>query len=598
MTQSLINAIKETLHDPCDFAENASGLRLRGYQRQVAEAIVQSAFAQRGLSFVVLFPRQSGKNELQAQIEAYLLMMYSLTPAEMVKVSPTWKPQSLNAMRRLERVLKRNVLLRQMWKRESGYIYRVGEARIFFFSGAPEANIVGATANVLLEVDEAQDVQINKFDKDIAPMAASTNATRVFWGTAWTSQTLLARELRAARSAQEQDGIQRTFVLDCEQVAAEVPAYGLFVQEQISKLGRTHPMIRTQFFSEEIDGAEGMFPAEHLALMLGGHAPLAAPAPGQLYAFLLDVGGAEPVSIERANVLPVLAKPALRAEATPLPASEEAASKSSLAATSSYSGGRSERDSAPAGLAGRDLYPAGCSRRDATALTIVWVDTSTLGDPLIAAPTYRVVRRVLWVGTGQPELYAQVRSLTETWQPRYLVVDATGIGSGLAAFLERSAPRSTKVIPFVFSTASKSKLGWDFLGIVSTGRWKEPRQDGSPAALSLVVLPPESSAPQSGVAVYAPRDSGVMLSSTAVLTEAFFRQLQACQYQVMPGPARLLRWGVPDGSHDPASGEILHDDLVTSAALAAVLDEQDWPTGGPALLVPGHDPLAELDRGF
>ena len=91
--------------------------------------------------------------------------------------------------------MAKNLIVRTLWKKESGYIYKLNTARIYFLSGGPEANIVGATASTLLEVDEAQDVQIAKFDKDINPMAASTNATRVFWGTAWTSKTLLAREL-------------------------------------------------------------------------------------------------------------------------------------------------------------------------------------------------------------------------------------------------------------------------------------------------------------------------------------------------------------------------------------------------------------------
>ncbi len=37
-------------------------------------------------------PRQSGKNELQAQLETYLLLLYSELEGEIVKVSPTWKP--------------------------------------------------------------------------------------------------------------------------------------------------------------------------------------------------------------------------------------------------------------------------------------------------------------------------------------------------------------------------------------------------------------------------------------------------------------------------------------------------------------------------
>ncbi len=107
---------------------------------------------------------------------------------DLIKVSPTWKPQSLNAMHRLESLLKHGLITRGLWEKDSGYIYRMQRARISFLSGEPQAHIVGATASTLLEVDEAQDVLISKYDKEIAPMAASTNATRVFWGTAWTSQ--------------------------------------------------------------------------------------------------------------------------------------------------------------------------------------------------------------------------------------------------------------------------------------------------------------------------------------------------------------------------------------------------------------------------
>jgi hypothetical protein len=209
--QELVRTVRQVLAGPVVFAAAASGLELREYQIAPAQAIIRSIIEGRGDTIVVMFPRQSGKNELQAQIETYLLLLLSQMDAEMVKVSPTWKPQSLNAMRRLERVLTRNVLTRRIWQKESGYIYKIGSARIFFLSGSPEANIVGATANVLLEIDEAQDVQESKFDKDILPMAASTNATRVFWGTAWTSRTLLAREKRAAEAAQARDGVKRVF---------------------------------------------------------------------------------------------------------------------------------------------------------------------------------------------------------------------------------------------------------------------------------------------------------------------------------------------------------------------------------------------------
>ena len=95
----LDTVVSKLLHDVILFAKDGSGLKLRSYQERVAEAIVQSVTEKLGLTFVVIFPRQSGKNELQAQIEAYLLSIFSQMEAEIVKVSPTRRPQSLNAMR-------------------------------------------------------------------------------------------------------------------------------------------------------------------------------------------------------------------------------------------------------------------------------------------------------------------------------------------------------------------------------------------------------------------------------------------------------------------------------------------------------------------
>ena len=504
------STFKKIMKDPAVFARRFSGVTLRRYQVEVARRIVSSVLRADGLSFVVMFPRQSGKNELQAQIETYLLALFSQRDAEIVKVSPTWKPQSLNAMRRLERVLERNLVVRDLWQKEAGYIYRVGKARIFFLSGGPEANIVGATASTLLEVDEAQDVLIAKFDKDIAPMAASTNATRVFWGTAWTSQTLLARELRAARLAEQQDGIRRAFVLTADEVAREVPAYGDFVASQTARLGRSHPLVRTQFYSEEIDGAGGMFPPERIGLMRGAHAWREQPASGAVYALLLDIAG-EDESLQM-NLLEGLSNPA----------------------------------------------------RDATALTIVEVGLEGLADERLRAPLYRVVQRRLWTGTRHTRLFSEIKALAEQWRARYLVVDATGVGAGLASFLEKALPG--RVIPFTFQAASKSQLGWDFLTLVDSGRWQE----------------------------YSPSLNG----AGAALQTLFEEQLGYCQYEILSGPDRRMKWGVPDGQRN-ASGEFVHDDLVLSAALAAVLDRCQWSSNAPALVVPSRDPLRDIDRqGF
>jgi hypothetical protein len=512
-----VSGTKKLLREPTLFTRYASRTRLRRYQAGVCEAIVNSVLHQRGLSFVVMFPRQSGKNELQAQLETYLLALFSDTGCEIVKVSPTLKPQAQNAMRRLESTLKKNIYLSAVWHKEAGTLYQVKQARIQFLSGAPESSIVGATASLLLEVDEAQDVLPAKFDKDIAPMTASTHATRVFWGTAWTSHSLLGRELRAASAAETRDGQKRVFRLTAEAVAAEVAAYGASVQEAIERLGRNHPLVRTQYFSEEIDDLGGLFPPERIARMQCSTLTLVTqkssrPQANSRYAILLDVAGAD----------------------------EEVHSATSTTDN-----------------------PLAHPQRDATALTLVEV----LPGSSTALPVYHPRLRKQWIGVDSAILRPQIVALAREWKVRALVIDATGVGAGLSAELAQELPGL--VTPFLFNAASKSTLGWNYLGLVDGGRWQEepyPEED---------------------------------TSEQACWQREFWRQLAACQFEVLPGPDHHMKWSVPNGRRDPESGKVLHDDWVLSAALVSVLDRHEWAfSSGPALIVRGRDPLQEMEGKF
>jgi len=499
----LVETIKAIMRDVGLFAEHAGHVTLRSYQLPVAQAIVESVVSKRGLTFVVMFPRQSGKNELQGHVEAYLLMLTSQLHGEIVKASPTWQPQSLNAMRRLERVLGENLLTKDRFRKREGRIFEVGEpgqpgaSRCYFFSGEPGANVVGATAKTLLQCDEAQDVTPAKWDKDFAPMAASTNATQVFWGTAWTSRTLLARELRAARDAEKRDGIRRTFVLTADDVGTVVPAYKKFVAGQVAKLGRNHPLIRTQYYSEEIDAEGGMFPPARRALLQGQHAPQTTPQPGHLYALLIDVAGADEAATQEIG----------------------------------------------------EMTKTG---RDSTSLTVVEIDLATVADELIAKPSYRIVARKGWTNVPHRNLYGQLRAQIDHWQPLYTVIDATGVGEGLASFLVSAMPPG-RLIPFIFSSVTKSQLGWDLIALVETGRLKDHTGDDADKA-------------------------------------EFFHQLEFVTYEAREH--NTLRWSVPDGTRDPATGDLVHDDWVLSAALASVIDSQPWGQAKSAV-IDAYDPLED-----
>ncbi len=259
--------ILRLLSHPDEFSKFAIGIPLRPYQQQVADALLTSILGRLGLSFVVVFPRQSGKNETQAHVEAFLLCLLSTQEIEIVSVSPTLKPQGLTAIRRLQRCLDRNPFSSGRWKSENGYIVRLGKAFVHFLSGSAAAQTAGATASLLLSVDEAQDMRLSTYDRKFAPMVASTGATRVFWGTPWTSSTLLAREMRRALADQEKDGLRRLWVLTADDVSHEHPVYGEFVSEEIRHYGRTHPYIKTQYFSEELDSQSSMFNPSRIALI-------------------------------------------------------------------------------------------------------------------------------------------------------------------------------------------------------------------------------------------------------------------------------------------------------------------------------------------
>src|SRR3990167_5201261 len=417
--------------------------------------------------------RQAGKNELSAQLEAYLLTIFQRVGGQIVKASPTFKPQTLNSLQRLKDRLKTPWHAGRV-RHRSGYIVEVGEARAMFFSAEPRASTVGATADLLLEGDEAQDIKASKWDKDFEPMKASTNATSVLWGTAWTTNTLLYQAKQAALRQQAKDGVRRYFEYPADVVAQYVPAYAAHVADRRERLGARHPLIVTQYDLKEIDHEGGLFGADRQALMHGTHERRRAPEPGREYALLVDVGGED-----------------------------------------------EEQRGAAEGL---DRDQLANKKRDATAITIVEM---VPGDQW----TYLGRDKHLFLGVRLTSLYDRINALVSHWGARWVVVDATGIGAGLASFLEARWPE--RLIRFEFSASTKSDLGWDFLGVVETGRFKDHADDQSPE------------------------------------NRQFWYEVDKCQYEVLDGAGQRLRWGVTEPpAYDGLVGRG-DDDLLISAAFTA-----------------------------
>jgi hypothetical protein len=394
-----------------------TGTPLRPYQLEPARAIADSVASRSGLTLTVMMPRQAGKNELSAQLEAFLLSRHREQRGTLVKCAPTFRPQLHTSIHRLRRVLDRS-LVRRQWRMRDGYTLEVGVASISFYSAEPRSNVMGATASLLLECDEAQDVAPDKWEREFRPMGATANVTSVLYGTPWTEDTLLARQVGLNREAEARDGIRRHFQVDWTTVAELNPDYGRYVQAEIARLGEHHPIVRTQYLLRTMEAAGRLLDPSQLALLLGEHPPLAGPAAAEwglgVYVAGVDVAG--------------------------------------------------EDEEDPGGQLA--LFNPG---RDSTVLTIAFAEQARVSD-LVVEPRFRLVRQYAWRGTRHRELYPRVLALVrDHWRCAKVVVDATGVGGGLAAFLAAAlGPRS--VTPFVYSAARKSKLAYDFLAAVNGGR--------------------------------------------------------------------------------------------------------------------------------
>lgn len=405
--------------------------RLRPYQAEPFRAIVRSIRRGEGLTFTVMMSRQAGKNELSAQLELFVLALRCVRGGSIVKCAPTFRPQALNSIDRLTRRLD-EAGFAGFWQLDHGYQVRLGRARAYFFSADPAAQVVGHTAESLLEVDEAQDVDPEKYAKDFRPMGATANATTVLYGTPWDDSTLLAEVIARNLALEARDGLRRHFAYDWQAVASEVPAYGAFVESERARLGEDHPIFRTQYALHSIAGQTGMFSPGQRAQMAGNHPRQHGPCPDRVYVAGLDLAGADEVASGESRVTPA--------------------------------GSSLTRDAGP-------------GTRDSSVLTVAELDFAGC-DEVIRDPVIRIVDHVETVGAPYVELLGRLVDLARLWRLRRLVVDATGLGQPIAAFLRERL--GGLVDPFTFTAPSKSRLAFDLLAAVNAGRVKLYRPDGSP----------------------------------------------------------------------------------------------------------------------
>ena len=438
------------LADPRLFSALVIRVPLRRYQLAPLRAILDSVLNRHGLEFLLIFPRQSGKNEAVAQLLAYLLNLYQRIGGNIIYGAIG---DALGmGIERLEERLE-NAWNAGTWTRRVRPIRRVlGKAAVVFVSSHPMATARGQTAHHLLVIDETQDQDGAHIEAVFTPMRAANNATALYIGTVklttdylWTKKQELERET-------ERDGRRRVYLVPPEEVTAENPAYRAFLDNQVRKYGRHHPIVCSEYFLEPIDGTGGLFDVRRRALMRGIHARGLQPAPGELYIATLDAAG---------------------------------------------------EDEAATDPVARLAHPG----RDYTVAHVFRVDWP--GPGLYApGPTYKAVDVFVDHGSkhfqdlpGRPALVHRLAAWLQHWSVAHLVADDSGVGQGLVSWLG-AALGSSRVTGFTFAPAAKANLGSLFLSLVETGRFRywtgdedEPGSDGwwfwHQVAACSYELPPE-----------------------------------------------------------------------------------------------------------
>jgi hypothetical protein len=377
---------------PARRADGVSPLpALRRYQEVASKAIVESVFGDEGRTITVVMARQAGKNEVSARAELESLSYFSRAGRTGIKCAPTFDPQCLISMRRLWSLVVQSGL-GEISAREDGRSIRVGEARQVFLSAEPDAGVVGHTASLLLEVDEAQDVDIEKFDREFRPMAAPAGATTVFYGTPWDDSSLLERAVQHNLELERRDGTRRHFTADWTQVAEANPAYARYVEGERARLGEDHPLFRTQYALKTVAGGGRLFSATQRAQLQGRHARQHTPNAGETYVAGLDLGGQEFVSP---------------------------------------------------------------GQHDSTVLTVARVIPAA-SDAIVQEPRLEVVEHVRETGTAHDALFARLADLLRNvWSVSRVAVDATGLGETMARLLSGALGDAVQAVKFTADTKSR-----------------------------------------------------------------------------------------------------------------------------------------------
>jgi hypothetical protein len=390
-------------------------------QIEIIETIEKHIALKSAKTIVVRSARQTTKNESDAMLCDRMLHIFKEEGGTYIRTAPTYKPQIVNSKRRVKAFLNKDSVLKNKWKTAEGYIYEYGNAEIQFLSTGKEANVEGATASILLSIDEAHKVDKGKYEEAFGPMTASTAAPVAMWGVAACKQDLLFEYLQKNLEVNPDCVLQYSASIWCELR----PAYARHYAERQKTLGADHPVILTQYDLIDVDAIGGFFKPHHITNLLDSqHQQYDSPKTGKEYYVTIDIAGEDE-----------------QEELDPLKKSE--------------------------------------GQRDSTVCLVWEVDWEK---EVNGFPLCMLVNIYWWVGKafadkgGWPGQQSILLKLLQTWNPHNAVVDSRGIGEQIAKFLDDNYG----VEAYAGSPKSVSEDCYGLLAMINNDRVKVYRDNASP----------------------------------------------------------------------------------------------------------------------
>jgi len=400
-------------------------------QLEVLEAVERLIAEGGSRTMTVRSARQTMKNETAAEAQSRTLWKFSKIGGVYLRVAPTWKPQIVNSKVRLERSLRVDpLILASGWKRTEGYIYEVGNAQIQFLSGDKTANVVGATASILLDIDEAHKIDRGKFDEEFSPMTAYYEAPTIMWGVAADQNDLLYEH----REFNELHSPELNFQYPAEVWCEIHEPFRKHYEDRCRRLGEDHPIIRTQYNMSDMEDSGGyMKPKHRRALFNTDFERQIHPVEGKIYIAGVDIGG-EDEDMEE------------------------------------------------------DLFvQAENPERDSTICLIGEVD---IDDIVNDWRKVKVVEAYQWTGealgekpSGLPGQQEKILQLFKHFNIHGGCVDARGVGEQIAGYLAR---RHKRIEKYKASVSSISDDCYDLLAMINNGQMQVFQNDDSPEYRELV----------------------------------------------------------------------------------------------------------------